>query len=370
VREKPLERLGHLLAAVAGTALALAAVEVGLRLFAPQPLATSHLTPLGLVLHVPGARIRYARTEFDRTIVTNSLGLRDREVSLEKPPGTVRILLLGDSYAEGKQVELEETFSERLEALLNARRPQHRWEVVNAGVSGYGTADEILFFDLYGRALSPDLVVLAFAVGNDLDDNRRSGFFRWNNGRLEPEPLRPLSASTIAKARAKEFLASHFHLYQWLRDRWHGLRARLGSSRAEELREHRSEALADALPEDWERTRALLDLLLARVARAKAGFLLVAIPMRLQVDDAEWAAFARQAGRPLQRDALQARLAAWARERGVEFLDLLPALRRAHLEAPTYYRIDGHFNARGHEVAAREIFRKLVAADLLRRVPG
>jgi hypothetical protein len=114
----------------------------------------------------------------------NSAGFRDREHLLAKPPNTFRIAVLGDSYAEALQVEIENTFWSRLqEALRSCPGLKGREvEVLNFGVSGYGTAQELLTFRRYVRPYQPDLVLLAFYSGNDVRNNSR---------RLESEKTRP-----------------------------------------------------------------------------------------------------------------------------------------------------------------------------------
>jgi tetratricopeptide (TPR) repeat protein len=92
---------------------------------------------------------------------TNSHGQRDRERSLEKPPGTRRVLLLGDSVVEGYGLREEETLSRQLEARMGAA-----WEVLNFGVSGYCTLAEVELLEVKGLAFDPDAVVLLF-VEND-----------------------------------------------------------------------------------------------------------------------------------------------------------------------------------------------------------
>jgi len=356
-------------AAVLGAGIALGCAEGWLRLFAPQPLGLSSLTPLGLTLHIPGARIRYRRSEFDNVIQIKSLGLRDREIETATTTGVFRILVLGDSYAEGKQVSLEEIFPKQLESVLRGRFPARRWEVVNGGVSGYGTEDEIKFFEVYGRSFDPDLVLLAFCVGNDLDDNRRARFFRWDGSKLEERPLEPLSTLDLADARAREFAASHSHLYQFLRDRY----TRYAASPAPEPVEEPAGVTpspTDSGSDDWRRTEALLDRLRELVTRSGARLLLVAVPQRAQVFDDEWAAVSARPGGAVARDQLQQRLAAYAGTRGLPFLDLLPALRVAARTERTHFRIDGHFNARGHAVAGREIFESLVKFHLLGDTPS
>jgi lysophospholipase L1-like esterase len=352
-------------AAFLGLTLALAASEAALRHFLPQPLGLSYRAPSGITLHIPSASVRYTRTEFDNRIQINSLGLRDRELSREKPPGVFRILVLGDSFAEGKQVRLEETFPKRLERALRNRFPDRRWEVINGGVSGYGTADEIKFFEILGRSFDPDLVILAFCVGNDVQDNAASPYFRWRDSRLEELPVVPLRPAELCLARLEEFGAAHFHLYQFLRDRYH----RTVSATAEPLEELPAtppvQVLRPANDDDWRLTEALLDRLLELVAGAHAGFLLVAVPQRLQVFDDEWvASTGRDSGDPTRLEP-QRRLAAYARRHLLPFVDLITDLHDGSIAQRAYFRIDGHWNAHGHRIATDGILEALVAFRLL-----
>jgi lysophospholipase L1-like esterase len=106
------------------------------------------------------AQIPNIRTMRGRTrCVTNSLGLRDREFSREKPPGELRILSVGDSTVLGYGVEEDETFSSQLERKLNAsfERPV---EVINAGIPGYSSEQARLYLERRGLELGPDVVIL------------------------------------------------------------------------------------------------------------------------------------------------------------------------------------------------------------------
>jgi hypothetical protein len=106
----------------------------------------------------------------------NSRGLRDREHALAKPAGTYRIAILGDSYAEAKQVAMERTFwwllPERLASCGFA--PGKTIETVNFGVSGYGTAHELLMLQNRVWQYQPDMVLLAFFPGNDVRNNSQA----------------------------------------------------------------------------------------------------------------------------------------------------------------------------------------------------
>ena len=173
--------LGALGLGLASLLLSFAAAEVGLRLagygalhevYSSPELFWRHDELLGWSLE-PNARGRYTGPrpfpiEFDSAIETNSLGLRGPEVGAREP-GARRILLLGDSFVAGFEVEQPETFAALLEAHL-ARRLGTPVRVINAAVRGYGTDQSYLWFRERGRALGADLVVAVFSA-NDFDDN-------------------------------------------------------------------------------------------------------------------------------------------------------------------------------------------------------
>lgn len=106
---------------------------------------------------------------FGRRLTINSKGLRDREYAVKKPVGTTRILVLGDSFAWGYGVSDEDIFTEVLEAKLNDHN--RNYEVLNTGVSGWGTDQEYLYLKQEGLQYSPDVVLLAFFLNNDPTNN-------------------------------------------------------------------------------------------------------------------------------------------------------------------------------------------------------
>ena len=101
------------------------------------------------------------------TVSTNSLGLRGGEVSLTKPKGTKRILVLGDSYTFGVYVENEQAYPAVVETLL--RGDGHRVEVVNAGYAdGWEPDEHYAWLVNRGIQFQPDLIVYGFFIGNDI----------------------------------------------------------------------------------------------------------------------------------------------------------------------------------------------------------
>ena len=107
--------------------------------------------------------------------VTNSRGFRDtREFAYAKPPGTLRILVLGDSHTQGYEVRQDATYAAVAERFLTSRGM--RAEAINAGVSGYSTAEALVFLENEGYRYHPDVVVLGF-FANDFEDNLKAGLF-------------------------------------------------------------------------------------------------------------------------------------------------------------------------------------------------
>jgi hypothetical protein len=104
----------------------------------------------------------------DQPFATNSWGLRDDDLERDKPPGTVRIVGLGDSHMFGWGVGQGETYLDLLESRLNERpaAPRRRFEALNCAAPGYNTTMEVALYEHKCRAFAPDLVVLGF-VGND-----------------------------------------------------------------------------------------------------------------------------------------------------------------------------------------------------------
>ena len=101
---------------------------------------------------------------------SNSLGFRDVEHPLARPPSTYRVLVLGDSIAAGLKIDRrEQAFPALLEGRLRAAGVPA--EVLNFGVSGYDTRQEVAMLRARGLAFHPDLVVVAFCLNDLLSDN-------------------------------------------------------------------------------------------------------------------------------------------------------------------------------------------------------
>jgi len=371
------------LAAVAAGVFAAALVaEIGLRLigFSHPPFyrVDAHR---GWVL-APGERGWYS-AEGHSFVAISSAGLREEEQPRAKPAGELRVAVLGDSMTEALQVPRQDTFVEvaerRLAACPHLPPGTRSVEVLNFGVSGYGTAQELLTLRHAALAWQPDVVVLAFYTGNDVRNNDREleggdrrPYFRLGD---DGEPVLDDSfrhrlgfrLRHAPAAAAAYSVARHVRLVQLAAAVWSRLRQGPSGPPPGELHPGDDDAIyvppADAggaWERAWRVSEALVRLSAAESRAAGARFLLLSLSTGAQIypDSELRRRFAAELG---VTDLLypERRLAALARRDGIPYLALAPRLaRRAeHGRAqPGGGKLHGahgfgHWNAAGHRAA-------------------
>jgi len=109
------------------------------------------------------------RAPSGKLVTHNSRGNRSPEVATAKPPGVRRVVLLGDSNTWGYGLADDETVGAQLAGVLAAG--PGRWEVINLGVTGYGTDQEYLKLLVQGVEYAPDWVVVVYFHLNDMPDS-------------------------------------------------------------------------------------------------------------------------------------------------------------------------------------------------------
>jgi hypothetical protein len=176
----------------------------------------------------------------------NSLGFRDdRDYTLDKPPRTFRIIVLGDSVTFGHGALYSTTYPYLVEQRLKAWRPDLRWEVWNLGVPGYNTRDELVHLKEVGRRYDPDLVIVGF-YPNDLTD-----------GLTNDSPgLSRRAVSAVQRVMQRNLYSFEFYKTALLTARW-----RLFTNEADRLRlEHLAGADELLTPDAGAQTRPELQL--------------------------------------------------------------------------------------------------------------
>lgn len=171
-RTAVLMRLGLLAVAMS---MVLVACEIALRIFAPVHVSTiGHRRAANAKLYGwgydPYELIRLRDPDSNELYIdrANNHGWRDLDRDYDKPPGTYRILALGDSNTFGVIVARQDTWTQVLESLL--REAGLRAEVLNLSYPGTGTDQQLEVLLHEGLRYQPDLIISQFTI-NDLSDN-------------------------------------------------------------------------------------------------------------------------------------------------------------------------------------------------------
>jgi hypothetical protein len=388
----PASRRARLLALLISTLLALLVAEVALRIAGVSyPNFYGPDARRGWAL-LPGAEGWWTK-EGRAWIHVNSDGMRDEEHPIPKPAGEVRIAFLGDSCTESLQVPQEKTFWELLEKELAARCPVaagKKVEALDFGVSGYGTAQELLTLKDQVWKYQPDLVLLAFYTGNDVRNNWRPLELDGSRSYFVPRPDGSLALDDsfrgtggyrlrrTAPARLLYSIFNHVRLLQLGKQAKSSLDGWIGAWKASTVEKGTAEhelgldnavyAPPDPAHPDWQSawnaTEAMLAAARDEAAAHKTPFGVVSLTTGMQVhpDPAVRREFMRKLG-IATLSYPDERITAFGRRQGIPVLTLAPALQRYAEREKVFLHGssnasggtppgEGHWNARGHAAAA------------------
>ena len=259
----------------------------------------------------------------------NAQGLRGPPLN-ERP----RLLLLGDSVTFGHWVEAQQAFPRQLEQAL-AGRTGTPVQVINAGVPGYSSFQELKWLEEKGWEYQPDLIVVSFVLNDVVERYLTMAAYGGAHTILGVDTtvtLQPLSR-LLRRTAFHRFVTSMMQ----------------GQARRREIYSVRR-LFADPLPaeieEAWQLTEEELSAL-AAVARARqVPLVLVAFPFRFQVQENL---------PPLP----QQRLARWASAEEIPYVDLTGAFVALGPEAG--FLDHDHPTPAGHRAAALEVAAALMA---------
>ena len=246
---------------------------------------------------------------------TNSRGMRDREYTLAKPPGTFRVAVLGSSFALPAGVEIEDAFHSRLEERLGGNGAP-RYEFLNFAVGMYGPGQCLAMLQLRALAYAPDLVVLSVSP---LAAPRLLG--PW-------DAVPPRDVLTLVPSGPRSYLARL-------------VAARLGGAAG---------PAADGAMPDAPAGRDVVSKL-GDIARATGVPVVV---LRLELDAREPPALERVVERRVRGE-------------GLHYVDTRAAFRGTRPSDYWIYELDPHPNARAHAVFADVLEDYLRANRLLGR---
>lgn len=122
-------------------------------------------------VHMNNKRVTWRSEGYSRSFFGPD-GMREPNLTIQKPAGVFRVALLGDSIVESLQVPLEETFGQKLEKQLKKSAEGKELQILNFGNSGYSTAQEYLQLKDKVLKYSPDAVIVFY--------NHRDLFENWS----------------------------------------------------------------------------------------------------------------------------------------------------------------------------------------------
>ena len=317
-------------------------------------------------------------------VVINQVGVRGREVS-EYPEGAERILILGDSFAFSKTVREEAIFPTLLEETLNKELPGE-YVVINSGVIGYGTAQELMRMRrLAEQGVTADIYLL-MVFSNDILDNLRLGYGDLAENHVQPgyvlspegglelkylpeEKLKDDSGTfrrVKQRRRTKMFdvlrikLEAFFETRPGLVKLANRLGAGVAPSRVPGLINgwYREDILEAGLP----LMKALMGEIKKEVEAKGATLLVGVIPSPIQIYPETYGPLLKRAfpdtpevkawlDDPLRSQRLVEEMCG---EMGIPCHDLYPVLLE-HNHESLYLHTDGHFSENGHSIAARSL---------------
>jgi hypothetical protein len=337
------------------------------------------------------------RKEGEAYVHINSDGLRDREHAKAKPPGTIRIAVVGDSYPEAFPVAWA-IMEKKLQECVAFGGQQI--EVIDFGVSGYGTAQELIDLREHVWQYSPDIVMLTITTNNDFSDNVRAlkktdevPYFVYREGKLVLDDsfkdTRAFRWRQSLPHRFGRWFRDHSRLIQAINQGHHGFKIWLAARRARAApaqptngAEAKNAAAASeelgidnivyreptdqVFNEAWRVTEGLIKQMSDEVKARGAKFVVVTLSNGIQVypDQQARQAFLQRIG---ASDLFYPdnRIKSFCEREKIPVVPLAPALQAYADQNKVFLHGfganvgNGHWNQLGHRVAADLITQKL-----------
>lgn len=294
--------------------------------------------------HIPNASYTQARAGYKVQYTINARGFRGPGPAASTEEGRKRLVVIGDSIAEGHGNELEQAFP----ALLNEHLQSSGWEVMNAGVQGASPIYYVTNAERY-LALEPNAVLLLL-YENDLREDRvrEMNYFKLpylDDAENILQPSLPHSPPmsylllAVTRLRRKLFLSP---LEQLIAD---------NKKQTEQNSEYRPSPKADpfliapaSLKECWQLSQSYLDYLTDIFEQHGTQLLVANLSIHAVRPESK-------SGRQDYARTVDGYASTWAERRRLPFLSLLPVIRQAFQEKPASEVIikgDGHPTAETH----------------------
>ena len=319
----------------------------------------------------------------------NSDGLRDYEHKIDKPSNTLRIAILGDSYAEARSVNIEDTFWFKLSKYLESCKSFHngkKIEILNFGVSEYGTTQQYLTLKHHVWKYSPDLVLLAFYSGNDISDNSKNlstkkyrPYFEFEGDNIKSIDKDFLNSKPykILSSNYGQFfieLSQYSRIAQLFREfyvqMYFASKRRSNSYSAEKINEPKA-GLYNPINETWSKawitTEKIIKLINKNIKEKGKQLILVSLSNPVQVYPSE--AYLKEYKKKNNIDDIfypETRLNKFSKKNSIKLILTSQIMRKEALEKNIFFHgFDntklgtGHWNETGHDFASKVISKEI-----------
>ena len=352
----------------------LALLEVGLRLIGIERPAFYRYDQIKGYAHRANVQGWWTQ-EGKAWVAINNEGFRDVNHSGKSKLGVLRGAVLGDSFSEAFQVNIDKSWWKHLEIKVNkstdcklSKKYQNGLEMMNFGVGGYGTGQALLTWRQNVKQKQPGFVLLAMFLGNDIEDNtprhrQDRPVFRLNEmNKLEID-------NSFRQSRNSQFRQSWLgHRLDWIVE--HSRIAQLINSAKNKAAQfeispkNRNAKKPSAPPlaspasaEGWAVTKELLKQMNTEVNAAGSKLMVVSLSSPEQV-------WLKKEQRPKNEFSREKNLAEILSELKVPYIALAPAMQQKADDLNTHLHGFqgqqpgiGHWNENGHELAA-ELLKK------------
>lgn len=361
--------------------------ELFLRLFLPQPLSpllfpTEDIETFGQFDPLLGWSLKPAveaphfSGEYNVIVKQNSHGMRDKEYKKKKSRDKYRIAVTGDSFVWGYGVNNDEIFTEVLEKKLGSG-----FEILNFGVSGYGTDQELLQFKSKILEFEPDMLIVSF-YNNDIENiisSRQYGYskplFILENGSLRLSNV-PVSREEIESRRHSlldytNFFLSHYsHAFVFLKQKmisfYYSAEVKWRAIFNLEQEYFGIRILKKDQDKQYKEGWELFDSILKEFGsvgkKNDIKIILMHMPDKVQVDKELFETRLRVFGKKSEDyDLLKPSvlLKQSAGRHNMTFIDILPYFLAQENAKRYYFRFDDHLNVEGNRAVAEALYKEI-----------
>jgi len=311
---------------------------------------------------IPNTSGRAVTREYNVVYTSGSDGFRSPEFTEKKPPGTFRVVVLGDSFTMGYGVSESAMFTSVLEDMLDQEYKDSglTFQIINRGMASYSPVVEYVVLRKYGIKYSPDLVILCLDWSDLMND------FWYENQAVFDDRGRPLyfKNGPEKKAENQNHVTLEFWKMSYLYDLWHYR----FSNKPEELNPDPGNPFKDAfffmrsIPQEnfarlYLRTAGYIEMIAQLCKQKSIEFVVVMYPNGAQVSGREWAVgrqmYLIERGK-IYSDQPFRIMGGLLESRGINTVSLLEAFRESN-EFPLYFPEDGHLTPAGHHLFAKEL---------------